>query len=216
MMHEICPISGETLREEKVNHWTHFIGLLFSLIGFPVLIVHSTLHGDAWHIAGYTIYGATLILLYFASTYYHGCKKLHHKGTLRIVDHACIYLLIAGSYTPFTLGPLRETSGWALLSIEWSIAVVGILFKIFAINRFQMFSLITYLLMGWLVVVSWSTLMENLSSSALILVGIGGLSYTLGAVFFVWESLPFNHGIWHLFVLGGSSCHYFAVLLLLA
>lgn len=215
MTQEICPISGETLKEEKVNQWTHFIGLLLSLIGFPILIIYSTINGDAWHIASYTIYGATLILLYLASTYYHGCKKPHQKGILRIIDHACIYLLIAGSYTPFTLGPLRETSGWTLLYIEWIIAIVGILFKVFAINRFDMLSLITYLLMGWLVIVSWSTLRETLSTQALILVGTGGFCYTVGAAFFVWESLPFNHGIWHLFVLGGSCCHYGAVLLLL-
>ncbi len=186
------------------------------MFGFPILIVYSSLKGDAWHIASYTIYGVTLILLYFASTFYHGCKTLHSKKHLRVVDHACIYLLIAGSYTPFTLGPLRETSGWILLTIEWSIAVVGILFKIFAIDRLKTFSLITYLLMGWLVVVSWSTLMETLSTSTLVLVGIGGLCYTLGSIFFVWENLRFNHGIWHLFVLGGSGCHYCAILFLLA
>lgn len=213
---DICPISGETLKEEVINHRTHLIGLLLSMVGFPILIVHSSLHGDAWHIASYTIYGITLILLYLASTYYHGCQTLHNKKHLRVVDHACIYLLIAGSYTPFTLGPLRETSGWTLLAIEWSIAVIGILFKIYAIDRFKMFSLITYLLMGWLVIVSWSTLTETLSTTALTLVSIGGLSYTLGAIFFVWESLPFNHGIWHLFVLGGSGCHYCAILFLLA
>lgn len=212
-MEKICPISGESLKEELLNHRTHLIGLLLSLIGFPFLIFHSSSKGDAWQIAGYAIYGITLILLFLASTYYHGCKTLHRKGTLRIVDHACIYLLIAGSYTPFTLGPLRESSGWALLWIEWSIAIAGILFKIFMINRFQIFSTISYLLMGWLVVVSWGTLTAALSPMAIGLLCFGGLCYTLGAVFFVWESLPFNHGIWHVFVLGGSISHYFTVLL---
>lgn len=212
-MDEICPISGESVKEEHLNHRTHLVGLLLSLIGFPFLIFHSTL-GDVWQIWGYAIYGMTLILLFLASTYYHGCKKLHHKSALRIVDHACIYLLIAGSYTPFTLGPLRESTGWTLLSIEWGIALIGILFKIFTINRFQMFSLITYLLMGWLVVVSWSTLMEALSPTAIVLLCQGGLCYTLGAIFFAWESLPFNHSIWHIFVLGGSISHYFAIILL--
>lgn len=216
MNDDICPISGETVREELFNHWTHFVGLILSMVGFPILIVHSSMKGDAWHIASYTVYGLTLILLYFASTFYHGCKVPHKKKHLRIVDHACIYLLIAGSYTPFTLGPLRETSGLILLFIEWGIAVAGILFKIYAIDRFKMLSLISYLLMGWLVVVSWSTLMETLSITTLFLVGIGGLSYTLGAVFFVWENLRFNHGIWHLFVLGGSGCHYCAIIFLLA
>jgi hemolysin III len=212
MTYDICPVSGETFKEELLNHWTHFIGLLLSIIGFPVLIVYSSLNGDAWHIASYATYGATLVLLYFASTYYHGCKTIHRKKYLQIADHACIYLLIAGSYTPFTLGPLRETSGWTLLSVEWGMALVGIIFKLFGAERFRIFSLVTYLLMGWLVVVSWSTLMETLSLSTLVLVGIGGLSYTFGAIFFIWESLPFNHAIWHLFVLSGSGCHYCAML----
>lgn len=215
-MHEICPVSGESFKEEMANHWTHLIGLIFSLAGFPILIVYSSLNGDIWQITGYTIYGLTLILLFLASTYYHGCKTPQRKKTLRIIDHACIYLLIAGSYTPFTLGPLRESTGWILLTIEWSIAVAGILFKIFAINRFQILSLITYLMMGWLVVLSWTTLVESLSPAAIILVCTGGFCYTMGAVFFVWENLPFNHAIWHIFVLGGSITHYFAILTLLA
>jgi len=212
MTYDICPVSGETFKEELLNHWTHLIGLLLSVIGFPILIVYSSFNGDAWHIASYITYGATLILLYFASTYYHGCKILHRKKHLQIVDHACIYLLIAGSYTPFTLGPLRDTSGWTLLSIEWGMATVGIVFKLFGAERFRMFSLFTYLLMGWLVVVSWPTLMETLSPSALLLVVMGGVFYTLGAIFFIWETLPFNHAIWHLFVLSGSGCHYCAIL----
>lgn len=214
MRHDVCPISGESLKEEIINHRTHLIGFILSLIGFPILIIES-LKGDAWHLVSYTIYGMTLILLYFASTYYHGCKLPRRKKALKIVDHACIYLLIAGSYTPFTLGPLRETSGLVLLSLEWSMAFIGIIFKIVAVNRFQLFSLVTYLLMGWLVITSWSSLQETLSSSALILVELEGVFYTLGAAFFVWESLPFNHSIWHLFVLGGSLSHYLAVLMLL-
>ena len=215
MTYELCPVSGESPQEEKINHWTHLIGLLFSLMGFPFLIIYSSKYGDVWQVTGYIIYGITLILLFFASTYYHGCKKIQRKGTLKILDHACIYLLIAGSYTPFTLGPLRESTGMILLSIEWTIAVVGILFKIYTINRFHMLSLITYLLMGWLVIVSWSTLMAALSPLAVGLLCAGGLCYTLGAVFFVWNSLPFNHGIWHVCVLGGSVSHYFAIMTLL-
>lgn len=214
IMDEICPISGESVEEEAFNHRTHLIGLLFSLIGFPFLIIVSYMKGDVWLIVGNFIYGMTLIVLFMASTYYHGCKKLHHKSALQIADHACIYLLIAGSYTPFTLGPLRESTGLTLLSIEWGIAMAGILFKIFATNRFQMFSLITYLLMGWLVIVSWGTLMEAMSPTAIYLLCQGGLCYTLGTIFFGWESLPYNHGIWHVFVLIGSISHYFAIILL--
>jgi hemolysin III len=215
MQHSICPVSGETAKEERVNHFTHLFGLILSLIGLPILITYSTLHGDFWTVASYSIYGTTLVLLYIASTYYHGCKNPELKSTLRVIDHACIYLLIAGSYTPFTLGPLRESSGWMLLGVEWSIATVGILLKVFAFNRFQMVSLIAYLVMGWLVVFSWDPLKEALSPTSISLLMAGGLSYTFGVVFFLWRSLPFNHAIWHLFVLGGSVCHYFAVLFLL-
>lgn len=211
----ICPVSGETFQEERVNQRTHLIGLLLSIVGLPFLVVYSSLYGDTWHIVSYAIYGITLVLLYIASTSYHGCKTIHRKSTLRIIDHACIYLLIAGSYTPFTLGPLRDSNGLILLSIEWGIAVVGILFKIFAFSRFQIVSLVSYLVMGWLVVFSWPALMANMSWPAISLVATGGAFYTLGTIFFVWESLRFNHAIWHLFVLSGSACHYCAVLLCL-
>jgi hemolysin III len=213
---DICLVSGETSKEERVNHRTHLIGLFLSVIGLPFLVIYSSLYGDTWHIISYTVYGVTLVLLYIASTFYHGCKTISRKSILRVVDHACIYLLIAGSYTPFTLGPLRESNGWALLSIEWVIAIVGILFKIFAFSRFQIVSLVSYLVMGWLVIFSWPALTANMSWWAISLVAAGGAFYTLGTVFFVWESLRFNHAIWHVFVLSGSACHYCAVLTLLA
>ena len=214
-MDDICPISGESYHEERINHWTHLFGLILSLVGLPFLIAYSAIHGDGPTLASFTIYGITLVLLYVASTFYHGCRKIHHKETLRILDHACIYLLIAGSYTPFTLGPLREAHGVELLAIEWGIAAVGIALKVFAFDKFKLASLIGYLVMGWLVVFSWPVLMEKLSFPAIGLVAAGGLSYTLGTLFFIWERLPFNHGIWHLFVLCGSICHYFAILLLI-
>lgn len=213
-MSDICPISGESHKEEILNHWTHLIGLVLSLIGLPILIIYSFLQKDPWTIASCSIYGCTLVMLYLASTFYHGCTNLIRKSTLRVLDHACIYLLIAGCYTPFALGPLRESNGWTLLIIEWSIAVVGIGIKIFAFNRFQALSLISYLVMGWLVVFSWPVLVDKLSITTLALMMVGGMSYTIGSIFFVWESLPFNHAIWHLFVLCGSSCHYFAIFML--
>lgn len=212
---EICPVSGETLREERANQWTHVIGLLLSVAGLPFLIIYSSLYGDAWHVASYAVYGTTLVLLYVASTFYHSCKTPQRKCTLRVIDHACIYLLIAGSYTPFTMGPLRDSSGWLLLTIEWTIAVIGILFKFFAFSRFQMLSLASYLVMGWLVVFSWPALTEQLSWEASFLVAAGGIFYSLGTVFFVWKSLLFNHAVWHVFVLSGSACHYCAILKLL-
>lgn len=216
MTSDRCPVSGETAKEEQINHWTHVIGLVLSVIGFPVLIIYSALHGDFWDVVSFSIYGFTLVLLYIVSAFYHGCMTLERKGKLRIIDHVCIYLLIAGSYTPFTLGPLRDTDGWILLTIEWSIAVVGILFKVFAFNRFQTLSLIAYLVMGWLIVFSWPALTEKISLSSITLLTMGGISYSLGILFFLWRSLPFNHAIWHLFVMGGSFSHYCAVMLLIS
>lgn len=210
----ICPISGETRLEEAFNHWTHRIALLLSLVGLPVLIFYSSLHGDVWKIAGFSIFGTSLVLLYIASAYYHGCQDLHVKRKLRIVDHACIFLLIAGSYTPFTLGPLKESTGWLLLTAEWSIAAIGIFLKVFAFHRTELLSLVAYLVMGWLIVLWWPQLWEVLSLTTLTLMGIGGLSYTFGVIFFLWESLPFNHAIWHIFVFVGSACHYSAIIFL--
>ena len=214
MNSDICPISGETKVEELVNHWTHRIALLLSLVGLPILIFFSSLHGDVWKIVSYAIFGTSLVLLYIASTYYHGCQVLPFKETWRRIDHACIYLLIAGSYTPFTLGPLRDATGWILLATEWSIAAVGIFLKFFAFNRTNTLSLIAYLVMGWLIVLWGPQLWESISVTALVLMAVGGLSYTFGVIFFLWESLPFNHAIWHVFVFAGSACHYSAVLLL--
>lgn len=214
MDNTICPISGETTTEELVNHWTHRIALLLSLVGVPILIFYSVLHGDFWKIFSYSIFGISLVLLYFASTFYHGCKTLHIKQKLRVVDHSCIYLLIAGSYTPITLGPLMELAGGVLCAAEWLIAALGISLKIFAFERTHVFSLIAYLVMGWLIVLWWPHLGDTIPLTTLILVGIGGLSYTFGVIFFLWESLPFNHAIWHVFVFAGSACHYCGILFL--
>ena len=212
MDHYICPVSGESFQEERINHWTHRVGFLLSIIGFPFLIYYSSLDGDKWFIASNFIYGTSLILLYLASTYYHGCDALDRKRTMQIVDHACIYLLIAGSCTPFALGPLRDSHGWTILYIEWGLATAGIFLKIVAFDRFQVISLVAYLVMGWLVVFIWPVLMETLSTSSISLLMAGGAFYTFGTIFYLWEKLPYNHAVWHLFVLSGSICHYFAIL----
>ncbi|HRD55618.1 MAG TPA: hemolysin III family protein [Parachlamydiaceae bacterium] len=211
----ICPISLQSDKEELFNVQTHFFGLLFSLIGFIYLMHLAALSEDLWKVASSLLYGTTLILLYTASTYYHSSQTIEKKKRLKIADHACIYLLIAGSYTPFTLGPLREFNGWNLMGIEWSIALIGIIFKVFFIDKFQIVSLFAYLIMGWLVVFSFETLTNEISVKALYWLVAGGISYTAGTVFYVWNSLPFNHGIWHLFVLAGSICHYFCILQLI-
>ncbi len=208
---EICPVSGETAREDRFNYLTHLIGLFLSLVGGAVLFWES-LSGDIWNVVSCTAYIVTLIGLYTASTFYHRCRHAYRKKAWKIADHACIYLLIAGSSTPFTLGPLRDSFGWHIFFVVWGIAALGIIFKLVAIDRFKRLSLCSYLLLGWLIAFCFPALAEVLSLSSLIWLIAGGVAYTLGTLFYAWESLPFSHAIWHLFVLTGSSCHYFSIL----
>lgn len=206
----ICPISGQTPKEEKLNFLTHFFGFILSLIG-AVFLFWSYLCGDFWHMVSCCIYLCSLIGLYAASSFYHKCSAQERKKILKIFDHSLIYLFIAGTYTPFSLGPLRASHGWELFFILWGIAFIGVIFKIVAVNKFQILSLCSYLIMGWLVTFSFPTLIYEISSFSLIWLVIGGLSYTIGTLFFVWESLPYSHAIWHLFVLIGSLSHYLAI-----
>lgn len=207
-----CPISGESVQEERFNYLTHLIGLFLSLIGWVVLLIHTSFTANYWYFISCSVYGTTLVLLYAASAYYHRCQVLDHKRKMQIIDHICIYLLIAGTYTPFTLGPLRNSGGWSLLTLEWVIASIGITLKLVSFNRFQILSVCAYLGMGWLVVFSFPTLMEELTLNAIIWLISGGVAYSLGVIFYIWNTLPFNHTIWHLFVLGGSVCHYCSIL----
>jgi hemolysin III len=208
----LCPISGQTKKEERFNTFTHFLGFILSVIGFFYLIIVSIQSENMWTLFSSIVYGLTLMLLYGASSYYHSRQTLEQKQTFKIIDHACIYLLIAGSYTPFTLGPLREFNGWKIMAIEWMIAIIGITLKIIAVDRFQKISLLAYLGMGWLVVFSYDTLMLQMPATAVFWLIAGGISYTVGTCFYIWDRLPFNHGIWHLFVLMGSLSHYICVL----
>ncbi|TXI38164.1 MAG: hemolysin D [Nitrosomonas sp.] len=206
-----CPISGETEREEYVNTWTHFIGLVLGFIGWMVLLVRTWQAGDIKHFTSCAVYGLTLVLLYAASTYYHACRSLSQKRLMRIADHSCIFLLIAGTYTPFAVGPLHQAGGWELLYLEWSIAFVGIVFKFFAIDKLRILSTLAYIAMGWLVVFTLPSLMAEMSLAAFVWLMAGGVAYTVGTVFYAWENLPFSHAVWHVFVLAGSICHYFAI-----
>lgn len=212
MQFEICPVSGETWQEEIINHRTHLLGFILSVIGSIFLVAYAYMYGDYWSKIGCSVYGTSLVLLYGASAYYHGCTVASHKKLLKIADHACIFLLIAGTYTPIALGPLRHNGGWEILAIEWTIAAVGVIFKIVAINRFKFLSTLAYLAMGWLIVLNWQPLSEAVPEASIFWLIAGGLSYSFGTIFFIWESLPFNHGIWHFFVLGGSVSHYIVVL----
>lgn len=208
---DVCPVSGETPHEERVNHLTHLFGLGLSVIGWVFLIVHASLSMNVWNIVSCLIYGASLVFMYAASTFYHGCKRVEVKARRRVIDHIAIYLLIAGSYTPFTLGPLRAFNGWSLLSIVWVVAILGTVMKLVAIHRFKTLSLLSYLGLGWLVIFSMPTLSNEISFMALFWIVVGGLSYTVGTLFYIWESLPYNHALWHLFVMGGSASHYCSI-----
>ena len=201
------------LKEETINALTHGLGALLSVGGLAVLVVMAALHGDVWHVVSCSIYGTTLVLLFSSSTLYHSFRSQRVKHVFRVIDHASIYLLIAGTYTPFVLVNLRGQWGWSLFGVIWGLALAGIVFQVFFVDRFRLAQTLIYLAMGWLVVVAVKPLFTHVPRGGLLWLLAGGLCYTVGAVFYLWKKLPYHHAIWHLFVLGGSVCHYFAILL---
>jgi len=211
-MAEWAESSEYTYREEIANSITHGIGALLSVAGLAVLISFATTRGDAWHIVSCTIYGVTLILLYTASTLYHSIPQPNLKGLLRTFDHSAIYLLIAGTYTPFMLVSLRGPWGWSLFGTIWGIALLGIVLKTTSFGRLPGVSLGFYLTMGWIVVIAIKPMLAVIDKGGMELLILGGLAYTGGVVFYVWEKLPYSHAIWHLFVMAGSIFHFFAIL----
>lgn len=198
--------------EEVANAVTHGIGLVLSITGFVVLLALAILRGTALHIVACSVYGATLICLYTASTLYHAVISPRFKRALRIFDHSAIYLLIAGTYTPFLLINLRGPWGWSLFGVIWGLAFAGILFKFWFVEHFHHLSTAVYVLMGWLVVVAAKPVLAHVPLTTLLWLLAGGLFYSTGVIFYVWKRLPYSHAVWHLFVLAGSTCHYFAVL----
>lgn len=192
---------------------THGVGAVLAIAGLAVLVAFAALRGNAWHVVACSVYGATLVLMYTASTIYHAVPQPRAKRVFRILDHSSIYLMIAGTYTPFTLVTLRGTWGWTLFGLVWGMAVLGILFKAFALGRLRVLSVVFYLAMGWLVVVAFKPLLHALSPGGLVLLAAGGAAYTFGVIFFAWKRMPYHHMIWHLFVMAGGALHYFAVLL---
>lgn len=204
---------SESKAEELANSITHGVGLVLSVVGWGVLMALAWLFGDGWHLLSCGIYGGSLVFLYAASTCYHSVRQPRAKRILRILDHVAIFLLIAGTYTPFTMVFLRDGVGWMLLALVWGIAVVGLLFKIFSRRRFHWSTTALYLLMGWLSVLFIKPVLDAVPLGALLWLAAGGLAYTIGVVFYGWRSLRFSHAIWHVFVLVGSISHYVAVLL---
>lgn len=199
------------VQEELINGLTHGIGFLLSLVAC-VILVFSSLGTTVWHIVGCTIYSITLVLLYGASTGYHLFRNRRLKRTFRILDHACIYLLIAGTYTPFMLATLRDEGGLLYLAIIWTIAFFGILLKVFFTGRFNIISTLSYIVAGWLVVMVLGPLTNHLSFTGVAWLGAGGVAYTSGVVFFLNDRRKYFHAIWHLFVMAGSACQYVAIL----
>ena len=197
--------------EECANYLTHGLGAVLSLVGLVLLLVNSATMEDGWKILSFSIYGASLFLLYLASTLYHATSHPELKHLFKTLDHCAIYLLIAGSYTPFLLVTMRGSTGWILFALVWLIAVFGIGLKIAFKHRFHKLRVTTYLLMGWLVVFASSELGSALASGGIYLLVAGGLVYTLGVVFYLGERIPFNHAIWHVFVMAGSVLHYLAI-----
>lgn len=201
-----------TPREELANSITHGVGAFLAVGALGILTAFATLFGDAWHIVGCGIFGATLIILYAASTLYHSVRRTRVKALLRVIDHAAIFLLIAGTYTPFLLVNLRGPWGWSLFGVVWGIALIGISFQVSLLRRWPIASVGLYVGMGFLVVVAIKPLLAALLPAGLFLLLAGGLAYILGLSFYGWRRLPYHHAVWHLFVLAGSAFHFFAVL----
>jgi hemolysin III len=197
--------------EEIANMATHILGFILSFIGSIFLIIRALSRGDHWHLVSFIIFGISLLAMYTSSTLYHSVTEEKGKKYLRKLDHSSIYILIAGTYTPFLLTNLRGTTGWIMFAVIWTFAIVGIIIKLATQITSKWVSAIIYLVMGWLAVFIARSMIDSLSAKSLIFLLCGGLFYSLGVLFYVWKKLPYHHAVWHLFVLGGSISHYFSV-----
>lgn len=200
-------------KEEIANAITHGIGFLLSIPALVILIISAARNGGPLEVVSFTIFGVSMLLLYLFSTMLHSFKPSKAKNVFAILDHSAIYILIAGTYTPFVLVTLNGALGWTLFGIIWGMAIAGISFKCFFINRFRVLSTLFYILMGWLIIIAIEPLYTNLSSQGFYWLLAGGILYSVGAVFYIWRNLPYSHAIWHLFVIAGSACMYFCILI---
>lgn len=198
--------------EEIANSVTHGVGLILAIAGLAVLTSHASRLGNSWHVLSCVIFATTLILQYAFSTLYHSIQIPRAKSIMRILDHSAIFLLIAGTYTPFMLVNLRGVWGWTLFGVVWTLALLGVLFQVSLLRRWQGISLSLYIGMGWVVVVAIKPMLNAVATGGLILLLLGGLAYTSGVIFYLWKNLRYHHAIWHGFVLLGSMLHFFAVL----
>ncbi|WP_372971577.1 PAQR family membrane homeostasis protein TrhA [Marinobacter sp.] len=197
--------------EEWLNSATHGLGAILSVIGTIALVVAASQLGDVWKIVSFSIFGGSLILLYLASALYHGARHPRLRALFKTLDHCAIFLLIAGTYTPFLLVNMRGTTGWTLFAIIWSLAVTGVVLKIIFKNRFKLARVGIYIAMGWLITFASSDLVASLSETSLYLTIAGGVVYTAGVIFYLADRIPYMHAVWHLFVIGGSALHFSAV-----
>jgi hemolysin III len=214
------PVAGVVrtfTRGEEIANWvTHGIGLLLSIAALVLLLVFASLRGDAWHVLSFTVYGLTLVALYAASTVYHALRGEKLKGFFKRLDHAAIYLLIAGTYTPFLLTHLRDHPlGWTLFGVIWTVCGGGAVIQILQKRSYRIVSLLAYVIAGWLILVAIDPLVAAVPRGGIWLLVAGGVLYTSGIAFYVWHRLRYHHAIWHGFVLAGSTCHFLAVLLFL-
>ena len=208
----LSPSNKYSLGEEIAHGLTHGVGIVLAIAGLCVLVTFSALYGSAVHVVASSIFGASMIVLYTASTLYHSLPMPETKRIMRVVDHASIYLLIAGTYTPFTLVTLEGAWGWSLFGVVWGLAIAGIIFKLFFTGRFDRLSVAIYVAMGWCGLVAIKPMMAALPTLGLWLLVAGGLAYTGGVIFYLLERMRYHHAIWHLFVMAGTTLHYFVIL----
>ena len=210
-MQDKADVKSYSLFEEKLNIRSHATGIFLSIIALVLLVTHASLNGNVWHIVSFSIFGASLLILYTASTIYHSATDPKRRARLRVLDHASIYVLIAGTYTPFTLVTLSGSTGWIIFAISWGLALSGIILKLFFTGRFDILSTSMYIFMGWMIVFAIQPLVDNLSSEGLFWLVAGGLAYTIGAILYGINAVKYNHAIFHVFVLIGSACHFISI-----
>jgi hemolysin III len=201
----------DSIKEEIANAITHGIGVLLSIWGLVMLIIQAVDKGNAYHVVSFTIFGSALIAVYLSSTLFHAIQANRAKHFFNIMDHSAIYFLIAGTYTPITLGPLRGPWGWSVFGVIWGLAIFGIVMKAINVGKHRTLSTMIYVGMGWMILIALKPRLELVPANGLWLLLAGGLSYSVGVVFYIFKNIPYGHSIWHIFVLGGSVCHFLAI-----
>ncbi|MBE6182838.1 PAQR family membrane homeostasis protein TrhA [Heyndrickxia ginsengihumi] len=200
-------------REEIVNSITHGIGALLSGLALVLLVFSATMNGNIWSLISYTLFGGTMFFLYISSTLVHGLHRGKVKDFFEILDHSAIYFFIAGSYTPYLLLIVKGSEGWVVFGTVWSLAILGTIFKCFFVKKYLFTSTILYIIMGWSIVIIWDPIITNLNPIGIYLLVAGGLIYTIGSIFYLWRGFKYHHAIWHIFVIAGSACHFFGIIL---